>query len=489
MIWGLDQDTAKPEIAPSETPNRTFEISTASGTTRNASCITVSQNPPPAIHTENVTPLTEQKTYRPSFIEPIDLGPMLAPRIQDQTYQPSLVSAAHAAPIGVADNPSQQKAHRERHSNSRQELGVGLKPLPRRHEIYKNAKPLVTTQPVVGSSLPVIILESQPQSISIPSKRRQSAMEIAQQYRNTQALFQPVAQSQLPSGSSYSPVMQAIHLPTLSTETSESTLSNQPQAYNHSANEVYVAPSAAIDPQAISAYSLHHAASLSRAQKALASPGSDLGSYPRPPPNTPMSALAKSRVANVPIRMNHLPPSPDSPSVAIRSLQHSKAAPPSRLSHRRLSAVLEASEDQNVGVGVRPLSPPPFQQNFHLSRPLIPDGTALPPSYVNLAKNRRNYYYQLENFSRADAVSLSEDFAKLAVEPLTPSWIQAQARANAPLVEVDLQQAQRGHKANKAMSSGKARGLGQKNQPQGQAAGKRNRSKKKNTNGMTVIAA
>jgi len=493
MIWGLDQDTAKPEITPYETPRRTSETTPAAG---NISRVVVSQNPPVITDMENTTTTAEQKTHHPNFIEPIDLGPMLAPHIRERTYQPPQIDIAGGTPPGVIDIPFQQKAHHERHSNRRQELGVGLKPLPRRHENFKNAKPLVSTQTVVGSSLPIIVLESQPQSISIPTKRRQSAMEIAQQYRKNQGLFQPVAQSQRSSGSSHPPTLQAIHLPALSPEISESPLSNPTRVYNHSANDVYLGPSAVIDSQAISAYGLHHAVGLSRAHKALASPGSDLGSYPRPPPNTPMNALAKSRTTNIPLQINHLPASPDSPSTAIRSLQHTKVAPLTRLTHRRLSAVLEAPEDQNAGVSVRPLSPPPFQQNFHLSRPLIPDGTAHPSSYANPTKNRQNYYHQLENVSKTNPALLSEDFAKLTVEPFTPGWIQSQGQPSGSLVngrhevaKVDSQPAQRGHKASKTVPPGKARGLGQKTQPQGQAPGRKNRSRKKIANGMMIIAA
>jgi hypothetical protein len=199
-----------------------------------------------------------------------------------------------------------------------------------------------------------------------------------------------------------------------------------------------------------------------------------------------MNTLAKSRMANNPLQANHLPASPDSPSTAIRSLQHAKVAPTTRLAHRRLSAVLETSEDQNAGVGIRPLSPPPFQQNFHLSRPLIPDGTGHPSSYANPAKNRQDYYYQLENASKANAALLSEDFAKLTVEPFTPGWIQSQAQPSGSLanrrheaVKVDSQPAQRGHKTNKTVPPGKARGPGPKNPTQGQAPGRKNRSKKK----------
>lgn len=493
MIWGLDQDTAKPGITPSESPRRTSETTPAAG---KVSRVVASQNPFVTTDIEDTTTLAEQKTRHPNFIEPIDLGPMLAPHIQEHTYQPPQIGTTGGTSTGVTNIPFQQKTHHERHSNRRQELGVGLKPLPRRHENFKNAKPLVSTQTVVGSSLPIIVLESQPQSISVPTKRRQSAMEIAQQYRKNQGLFQPVTQSQRSSNSPYPPALQAIHLPVLSAEVSELSLSNPNRVYNHSADEVYLAPSAAIDSQAISAYGLHHAAGLSRAHKALASPGSDLGSYPRPPPNTPMNALAKSRTANIPFQINHLPASPDSPSTAIRSLQHTKVAPLTRLTHRRLSAVLEAPEDQNAGVSIRPLSPPPFQQNFHLSRPLIPDGTAHPSSCANPTKNRQNYYYQLENLSKANAALLSEDFAKLTVEPFTPGWIQSQGQPSGSLVngrhevaKVDSQPAQRGHKTNKTVSHGKARGPGQKTQPQGQAPGRKNRSKKKIANGMMVIAA
>lgn len=488
MIWGLDQDTAKLETSPSEPSSRLSETVMVSRASRNLSKAVASHNPPSATNIENTTSAADQKTRYSNLIEPIDLGPMLAPHIQQHAYQPPQIDAARATPIGVSNTPFQQKAQHERHLIRRPEPGVGLKPLPRRHETYKNAKPLVTTQPVVGSSLPIIILESQPQSISVPTERRQSAMEIAQQYRKNQALFQPVTQSQWSSNSSYSPVMQAIHLPTLSAEVSESSLSNQTRAYNHPANDVYLAPSAAIDQQAISAHSLHHAASLPRVQKALASPGSDLGSYPRPPPNTPMNALVKSRMVNTPLQMNHLPASPDSPSTAIRSLQHTKGAPLSRLSYRRLSAVLETCEDQNADVGLRPFSPPPFQQNFHLSRPLIPDGTAHQFGYTNLTKDRQNYYYQLENTPDGNATLVSQDFAKLTVEPSTPGWIQSQAQGGASLVKANSQSVQRSHKTGKTGSSGKARVPGQKHQSQGQAPGRKNRSKKV-ANGMVVIAA
>jgi len=135
------------------------------------------------------------------------------------------------------------------------------------------------------------------------------------------------------------------------------------------------------------------------------------------------------------------------------------------------------------------LSPPPFQQNFHLSRPLIPDGTAHPSSYANLVKNRQNYYQQLENASNVNAALVPEDFAKLTVEPFTPGWTQSQVQPGASLVQVDSQPVHRGHKSGKTGSSGKAKGPGQKNQPQGQVQGKRNRPKKKIANGMVVIAA
>ena len=484
MIWGLDQDTAKPEIT-SDSSSRASETAIISGATGSVYSAVASQNPPLAPSIESTTPAAEQKSRYSNLIEPIDLGPMLAPHIPEHAYQSPQIDTTRAADI-----PFQQMVQRERHSNRRPELGAGLKPLPRRHETYKNAKPLVTTQPVVGSSLPIIILESQPQSISVPTERRQSAMEIAQQYRKSQAIFQPVAQSQSQwsSNTSYSPVMQAIHLPTLSAGVPESSLSDKTRAYNYSANNVHLVPSAAIEPQAISVRGLHHATGLPRFQKLLVSPGSDLSSYPRPPPNTPMNALAKSRMANVPLKMNHLPASPDSPSTAIRSLQQSKGAPLSRLSHRRLSAVLEASEDQNASVGSRPLSPPPFQQNFHLSRPLIPDGTAHLSSYADLAKDRQNYYYQPENASNINATLVSEDFSKLTIEESSPGWIRSQAQPRAPLVKVDSHSVQRGHKMGKARSSGKARVTAQKHQSHGQTQGRKNRSKKV-TNSMVVIAA
>ena len=446
-------------------------------------------------NTESTTTAARQKNHSPTFVEPIDLGPMLAPHIQGPMHQPPQIDAVGAAPIGVNDVSFQQKAHHERHSSKRQELGVGLKPLPRRHETFKNVKPLVSTQTVVGSSLPIIILESHPQSISIPTKRRQSAMEIAQQYRKNQGLFQPATQPQWPSPSSYSPVLQAIHLHTLPAEAPEPLLPSQTRVYNHSAGDVYLAPSGVVDSQAISAYGLYHAAGLARTRKVMSSPSSDLGSYPRPPPNTPMNALGKSRMANAPLQINHLPASPDSPSTAIRSFRHAKVAPLTRNSHRRLSAVLEASEDQNLGADFRPLSPPPFQQNFHLSRPLIPDGTSHPSGYANLAKNRQDCYYQLGGASKAKATLLSEDFANLTVESFTPGWIQPQAQPSGSFVnrrheaaKVDPQPAQRGHKVNKPVASGKARGPGPKTQPQGQAQGRKNRSKKI-SNGMMVIAA
>jgi len=498
MIWGLDQGTAKPEVMPSESSHRTSEATPASGSTRNVPSAVAPENPPATTEPENTVATAEQKTHHPSFIEPIDLGPMLAPHIKGHAYQPPPVDAVGAASTGVTDIPFQQRANHERYSDRRQELGVSLKPLPRRHENFKNSKPLVSTQTVAGSSLPIIVLESQPQSISIPTKRRQSAMEIAQQYRKNQNLFQPAAQSKWSLNSSGSPVLQAIHLPNMSAEVSEPSLPNQTWVYNHSANDVYLAAPAAIDSQAqaISSYDFHHPAGLSRAQRALDSPGSGLGSYPRPPPNTPMTALAKSRMANIPLQANHLPASPDSPSAAIRSLQRSKVAPLTRLPQRRLSAVLEASEDQNVGIGVRPLSPPPFQQNLHLSRPLIPDGTAHLSSHSGLGKGRQNYYYQLENVSKANATLLSEDFAKLTVEPFTPGWIQSRAQPNGPFVngrhqtvKVDSQPAQRGRKTSKTIPPGKARGPAPKNQPQGQALGRKNRSKKSIANGMVVIAA
>ena len=489
MIWGLDQDTAKPDVAASESSRRTSENNSAFGAARNVSSVVGPQNQPVTTSAENTKTMAEPKTHHPNFIEPIDLGPMLAPRFQDQAYQLPQVDATSATPIGVTDVPFQQKTHHERHSNRRQELGVGLKPLSRRHETLKNAKPLVSTQTVAGSSLPIIVLESQPQSISVPTKRRQSAMEIAQQYRKNQGLFQSATQPQWPSNSSHSQALQAIHLPTLSAEVSESSVLNQTRVYSHSANDVYLAPSVALDSQEISAYGLY-AAGLSRAHKALASPGSDLGSCPRPPPNTPMNALAKSRMTNIPFQINHLPASPDSPSAAIRSLQRNK------LTHRRLSAVLETSEDQNSCIGIRPLSPPPFQQNFHLSRPLIPDGTAHPSSYTTFVKNRQNHHHQLENVSKANTALLSEGFAKLTVEPFTPGWIESRAQSSGSLVngrheavKIDSQPPQRGHKTNKTAHSGRARGPGQKNPPQGQVSGRKNRSKKKVANGMMVIAA
>ena len=485
MIWGLDQDTAKPDVTPSESSSRASETAMVSRAAGSVSGAVVPQNPP-LVTIENITPAAEQATSYSNFIEPIDLGPMLAPHPQEHAYQQPHIDTTRTTPIGVT-NTSQQKIQHERHSSRRPELGVGLKPLPRRHETYKNAKPLVTTQSVVGSSLPIIILESQPQSISVPTKRRQSAMEIAQQYRKSQALFQPVSQTQWSLNSSYSPVMQPMHLPTLSTEVSES---SQTRAFNHSSNDVYLAPSAAINPLAISARSLHHTAGLTRIQKVLASPGSDLGSYPRPPPNTPMNALAKSRMVNFPLQMNHLPASPDSPSAAIRSLQRTGGAPLSRLSYRRLSAVFETSEDQNTSVGLRPLSPPPFQQNLHLSRPLIPDGTAHPTGYANTAKDRQNYYYQRESATNVNATLVSEDFAKLTVEPSTPSWIQSQAQPRATLVKASSQSVRQDYKTGKTGPSGKTRvqGPGRKHQSQSQPPGKKSRSKKV-TNGIVVIAA
>ena len=491
MIWGLDQDTAKPDITPSESSRRTSETTTATGAVWNVPGAVVSQKPPVSTNTESTTTAVGQKNRSPTFVDPIDLGPMLAPHIQGHMHQPPRIDAVGATPISVNDISFQQKTYHERHSNKRQESGVGLKPLPRRHETFKNVKPLVSTQTVVGSSLPIIILESHPQSISIPTKRRQSAMEIAQQYRKNQDIFQPVTQPQWPSPS-YSPVLQAIHLHALSAEAPEPPLPSQPRVYNHSADDVYLAPSGVVDSQAISSYGLYHAVGLSRARKALTSPSSDLGSYPRPPPNTPMNALGKSRTTLTPLQMNHLPASPDSPSTAIRSLRHAKVAPLTRNSHRRLSAVFEASEDPNVGVDLRPLSPPPFQQNFHLSRPLIPDGTAHPSGYTNLAKNR---HYQLGDVSKANAALLSEDFANLTVESFTPGWIQPQAQPSGPFVnrrheaaKVDPQPAQRSHKTNKPVASGKARGPGLKTQLQGQGPGRKNRSKKKILNGMMVIA-
>ena len=490
MIWGLDQETVKPEITPSEPSNRAPEAIITSGTTESVSSTVAPQNPPSDTNIENTMPAADQKTPLPNFIEPIDLGPMLA-HIREHAYQPPQIGTVRTAPIGATGIQLQQGVHHERYSHRKQELGVGLKPLPRRNETYKNTKPLVTTQPVVGSSLPVIILESQPQSISVPTKRRQSAMEIAQQYRKDQALFQPVAQSQWSSSPSYSPATQAIRLPPLPIEIPGLSLSNQTRVYDYSASDVHLATSASIDTQRTSGYGLHHSAGLSHVQKALTSPGSNFGSYPRPPPNTPMNTLAKSRMTNVPLQINHLPESPDSPSTAIRSLQHSKLAPLSRHTHRRLSAVLETSEDQNSSVGLRSLSPPPFQQNFHLSRPLIPDGTGCPSSSVNLANNRQSYYHQLENSSgvNINTTFLPEDFARLTVEPFAPGWTHSLSQPNASSVKADTQPVQRGHKTGKAGTSGKAKGPGQKNQPQGQATGKRNRSKKKITNGMVIIAA
>ena len=487
MIWGLDQDTTKPDVAASEPSHRTSENNSAFGAAGNVSSVVVLHNQPVTTNAENARTTAEQKTHHPNFAEPIDLGPMLASHFQEQAYQLPQVDAT--TPTGFTDVQSRQKAHHERHSNRRQESGVGLKPLSRRHETFGSTKPLVSTQTVAGSSLPIIVLESQPQSISVPTNRRQSAMEIAQQYRRNQGLFQSATQSQRSSNSSYSRALQAIHLPTLSAEVSESSVPNQSRVYGHSVNDVYLAPSAAIDSQAISTCGLHPAG-LSRAHKVLASPGSDFGSCPRPPPNTPMNALAKSRLANTPLQMNHLPASPDSPSAAIRSLQRNK------LAHRRLSAVLEASEDQNDCVGIRPLSPPPFQQNFHLSRPLIPDGTAHPSSYANFAKNRQNYHHQLENVSKANAALLSEGFAKLTMEPFTPGWIESRAQSSGSFVngrheavKVDSQPPQRGHKTTKTAHPGKTRIPGQKNPPQAQVSGRKNRLKRKVANGMVVIAA
>jgi hypothetical protein len=299
MIWGLDQDTTKPEVSASGSFRRTSENNPAFGAVGNVSSVVVPQNQPVTTNAENTKTTTEQKTRYPNPIEPIDLGPMLALHFQEQAYQLPQIDATSATPVGVTDVPFQQKAYNERHSSKRQESGVGLKPLSRRHETLTNAKPLVSTQTVAGSSLPIIVLESQPQSISVPTKRRQSAMEIAQQYRKNQGLFQSATQSQWSSNSSYPRALQAIHLPPLSVEVSESSVPNQTRAYSHSVNDVYLAPSAAIDSQAISSRSLH-AAGLSRAHKALASPGS--GSCPRPPPNTPMNTLTKSRMANIPFR-------------------------------------------------------------------------------------------------------------------------------------------------------------------------------------------
>jgi hypothetical protein len=492
MIWGLDQGTVKPEITASEPLHRTSDNNPTSGATADAPSILLSQNQAANTNTKNANIMAEQKTNLPNFIDPIDLGPMLAPRMHEQTYHQ--IDATDATPIGATDTPFQQKAHLERHSNRRQELGVGLKPLSRKHDTFRNVKPLVSTQTVAGSSLPIIVLESQPQSFSVPTKRRQSAIEIAHQYRKTQGLFQPMTQSRWSSNSSYSPALQAIQLPALSAEVSEPFVPNQTRVYSRSADDTYLAPSPAVDSQTISAYGLH-SAGLSRASKALASPGSDFGSCPRPPPNTPMNALAKSRMANIPLQINHFPASPDSPSAAIRALQHKKAAPTTRLSHRRLSAVLEASEDQNVRVDIRPLSPPPFQQNFHLSRPLIPDGIAHPSTYANLAKNRQIYHNQLENVSKTNAALLAEDFAKLTVEPFAPSWVQSQPQPSRPLVDgrheavkFDPQPPQRGHKSNKTALLGKGRGPGQKSQPQGQVPGRKNRSRKKVSNGMVIFA-
>lgn len=489
MIWGLDQGTVKPETTASEPPHRTSDNNSTSGAMTVAPSVVLSQNYPATTNIKNANTVAEQKTHHPSFIDPIDLGPMLAPRIHEQTYRQT--DATNMTPIGAADVPFQQKAYHERYFNRRQELGLGLQPLSRKNETFRNAKPLVSTQTVAGSSLPIIVLESQPQSISVPTKRRQSAIEIAHQYRKTQGFFQPTTQSRWSSNPSYSPALQTIQLPVLPAELSEP---NQTRVYSRSADDTYLTPSAAMDSQTISAYGLH-SADLSRAPKALASPGSDLGSCPRPPPNTPMNALAKSRMANIPLQINYLPASPDSPSAAIRSLQRKKAAPITRPPHRRLSAVLEASEDQHVGVDIRPLSPPPFQQNFHLSRPLIPDGIAHPSTYANLAKNRQIHHNQLENASKTDAALLAEDFANLALEPFAPGWIQSQAQPSRPLmngrhetVKVDPQVPRRGHKANKTALLGKARGPGQKSQPQGQVPGRKNRSRKKVANGMVVIA-
>jgi len=494
MIWGLDQDTAKPEVTSSESFHRASENHSAFETTGKFSSVVA--NPPATTTTGNTKAAAEQRIRRPNFIEPIDLGPMLAPHTQEQAYQLPQIDTTNATLTGVTDVPFQHKVYHERHSNRRQELGVGLKPLPHRQESFKNTKPLVSTQTVVGSSLPIIILESQPQSISVPTKRRQSAMEIAHQYRKNHGLFQSATQSQWSSNSPYSPALQARDLPSVPIEITEPPLPNQPRVYNHSANDVYLGPSAAIDPQTISAYGLNSVTGLTRAHNALASPGSDLGSYPRPPPNTPMNALAKSRMANVPLQINHLPTSPDSPSAAIRSLQRTKATSMTRLAHRRLSAVLEASEDQNVGVGIRPPSPPPFQQNLHLSRPLIPDGTAHPSSHATLTKIRQNYHYQLDDVSKANTALLSDDFAKLTVEPFAPDWIQSQAQPGGSLVngrhetvKVDPRPSQRGYKTNKAVPPGKTRGPGQKTRPQVQAPGRKSRSKKKVVNGMVVIAA
>jgi len=114
---------------------------------------------------------------------------------------------------------------------------------------------------------------------------------------------------------------------------------------------------------------LYLAAGLTRVQKVLASPVSDLGSYPRPPPNTPMNALAKSRMANVPLQMNHLPPPlihPPQLSDPCSTLKgHSES-----ISHRRLSAVLEASEDQNAKCRFTIFVSAPFNKTF-ISRDLL----------------------------------------------------------------------------------------------------------------------
>src|SRR5258708_1500091 len=134
MIWGLDRGTAKPEITPSESSSFASETSIVPGVTRNVSNAVVPQNPPLATNIENTIPAPEQKNRYPSFIEPIDLGPMLAPQIQERAYRPPQATTARKTPIG--DTSFQQKAQQERHSNRRPELGVGLKPLPHRHQTY-----------------------------------------------------------------------------------------------------------------------------------------------------------------------------------------------------------------------------------------------------------------------------------------------------------------------------------------------------------------
>ncbi|KAF9652959.1 hypothetical protein BDM02DRAFT_2415144 [Thelephora ganbajun] len=104
MIWGLDQDTAKPEIMPPESSHRTSETAPAPGALGNVSSVIVSQNPPTTANTENTKPVAEQKTHHPNFIEPIDLGPMLAPQVQENAYQQPQIDVTGGKNQGLASS-------------------------------------------------------------------------------------------------------------------------------------------------------------------------------------------------------------------------------------------------------------------------------------------------------------------------------------------------------------------------------------------------